>query len=78
MYRKETNRNVDSFNLDLAQEQWHDVIQEKNVNKAYDNFIKKLLYYYDKNIPLARQNPHTKVNNPWITKGILNSIRKRN
>ena len=78
MHRKETKRNIESLNIDLAQEQWIDILQINDGNQAYENFINKLLYYYDKNVPLVRVKPHKKIKNPWITKGIMTSIRTRN
>ena len=41
--------------------------------------IKKLQSRYDRNIPLVKnKRKRNKPNNPWITKGILKSIRTRN
>ena len=77
-HRKETQANIDSLNIELAQEEWQDVYDENEVNKSYDNFINKLLFYYNKHIPLI---PNTTRKNerkmPWITKGILHSIHAR-
>ena len=79
MCRKETDENINSFKLGLSSEEWHNVFTELDVNQAYDNFRNKLLYHYNKNIPLVRINSKNKKNRrPWITRGILNSIRKRN
>ena len=64
MYRKETKRNVDLLNYDLAQEEWSDVLNETDVEMAYQNFISKLLFLYEKKSPLQklilliRQNNH--------------------
>ena len=76
--RKETKQNIESLKLDLTQEQWLDIFQTNDVNQSYENFINKLLFYYDKNIPLVRQKSYKKIKNPWITKGIINSIITRN
>ena len=78
MRRKETNHNIELLKSDLAQEQWLDIFQENNVNDCYEKFINKLLFYYDKNIPLVRQKNFKKIKNPWITKGIMTSIVTRN
>ena len=45
-HRKKTQTNIDSLNTELAQEEWQDVYDENDVNKSYDNFINKLLFYY--------------------------------
>ena len=76
--RKETKHNIELLKSDLAQEQWLEVFQENDVNEAYAKFMNKLLFYYDKNIPLVRQKPFKKIKNPWITKGIMTSILNRN
>ena len=47
-----------ALNEDLANEEWNDIFGEKDVNKAYENFINKLTYYYDKNIPLVKSKQH--------------------
>ena len=77
-HRKETQANIDSLNIELAQEEWQDVYDEKDVNKSYDSFIHKLLFYYNKYNPLI---PNTTRKNErkmhWITKGILHSIHPR-
>ena len=77
--RKETVRNIELLKQDLALEDWLDVFNEPNVNSAYEKFNLKLQHYYNKNIPKVKvkRNPQT-AKNPWITKGILTSIKKRN
>ena len=78
-YRRiESENNIASLNSDLAQAEWQDVFNENNINHAYDKFLHKLLFYYDKNIPLVKTKTKERVKNPWITKGILRSIHIRN
>ena len=77
--RKESTENVAALNVDLEQEQWLDVYEENDANIAYEKFITKLKQYYDKNIPLVQIKPsRNTARNPWITRGILNSIKTRN
>ena len=79
-YRKESQENIDLLNIDLSNEDWFDVFHEQNVNKCYDNFMQKLMLYYDKNIPvnnIITQGKEVR-KMPWITKGILHSIHTRN
>ena len=79
MYRKETPHNIELLKQDLALEEWNDVLNINDVNIAYINFNSKLQFHYSKNIPLARNKPkRNEPINPWITKGILKSIRTRN
>ena len=79
MQRKETEHNIQLFIQDLEIEDWANVYESDNVNKAYENLHDKLQYLYDKNIPLVRiKYKNNKPQNPWITKGILKSIKTRN
>ena len=59
-FRKENTQTVMALNEDLANEEWNDIFGEKDVNKAYENFINKLTYYYDKNIPLVKSKQHNR------------------
>ena len=78
-YRRiESENNIAFLNTDLAHEEWHDVLTENDINKAYDKFLQKLLFYYEKNIPQAKIKDKKKQKSPWITKGILRSIHHRN
>ena len=54
MHRKDTKHNIDSLNFDLAQEEWSDVLNETNADVEYEHFIRKLLFYYNKTIPLVK------------------------
>ena len=77
--RKENPQTINALNEDLARENWSDVYEEKNVNKAYECFINKLIYYYDKNMPVIHCKQRiNNIKNPWITQGILRSIKTRN
>ena len=78
LYRKETKHNIDSFISDLDQEEWNEILQQTEPDMAYEIFLQKLLFYYNKNIPLAKAKASNKTKQPWITKGIMHSISKRN
>ena len=62
----------------LAQEEWHDVLQESDADIAYEHFIHKLLSYYNQYILLVKTKTSKKNKQPWITKGIKKSISTRN
>ena len=77
--RKETKHNIEKLNADLAAESWADVLREPDTDTAYELFINKLIYLYEKNIPLVRiKKNKRKLQRPWITKGIMRSIKTRN
>ena len=78
-YRKESKRNIELLKQDLFLEGWVDVYNINDVNTAYEHFNEKLLFYYEKNIPLCKsKNKRNKPRNPWITKGLLKSMQTRN
>ena len=77
--RKETDANIQSFRADLLSESWVDVFNLVVANDAYDIFLNKLMYYYNKNIPLVRIKLNkNKAKKPWTTRGILRSIATSN
>ena len=78
LYRKETDNNIAQLNQDLAKEDWSDVYREVDTDRAYDVFLNKLVYLYEKNIPLVKKKAYRKNKHPWITKGIMQSIKTRN
>ena len=47
-----------ALNEDLANEEWNYIFGEKDVKKQIENFINKLSYYHDKNIPLVKSKQH--------------------
>ena len=78
-FRNESKVNIELFKQDLYFEDWTDILSQDNIHMAYDNFIKKVQFLYEKNIPLVRfKERKDKAKRPWITKGILRSINSRN
>ena len=75
--RKESERNINSLIGDLTQEGWENVLNETDADRAYETFLQKLLFYYNKNIPLVNSKQLKKNKHPWITKGISRSITTR-
>ena len=76
-HRNITDINIIKFKDALTDVQWNDVIELNDVNACYENFISKFSGLYDKFFPKQRKrviarNP----NKPWITQGILFSIKK--
>ena len=76
--KKETKNNILLLNQDLQNESWEHVYNEYDAHKAYNIFLDKLTYYYNTSIPLVRMKSKKCKKQPWITEGILNSIKTRN
>lgn len=80
-FRKHTPDEIKKFNTALCQEKWSDVYgEQKDVDKAYNLFLDKLINYYNEHVPLRRKrnSRRNKIRKPWITKGILKSIHRKN
>ena len=72
----------DDFILDYFSYDWDRILNYigENVNEIFDLFFQNLNELIDKHIPLKKLNKkqQRRKGKPWITKGILSSIRKRN
>ena len=70
---------MEAFKNDLISYNWETVYKEKDVDKAYDEFIRIFKLLYDKNCPTKLINMNHKYNNnQWITKGLQNACKKKN
>lgn len=66
------------LNTCLSKEEWIDVLQEHDVEVANNLFTNKFLKYIEKCTKhITYKNNKTKKIKPWITVGIINSIRYR-
>ena len=79
--RKFTHNNINAFIDDLSNEQWSEIYKNEpnSVNTKWNNFIQKYKELFEKNIPIKRikfnKYKHKLV--PWLTSGILTSIKTR-
>ena len=63
----------------LREQNWDALYVEKDVDTAYETFLKIFNSLYDKNCPIKKY--HRKVNFincPWISKGLQNACKKKN
>ena len=77
--RKITNETITSFKVELNQTKWDDIFENSSANQSYDIFSNKFGKLYNKHFPMTK----TKINKrkeskPWITAGIIKSIKTRN
>lgn len=73
-----SKRNREKFHNDIKNSDWTTVINEQQVDNAYDSFITLFNDKYDKCFPLTLRTPKHKKDKFWITKGLTNSAKNKN
>jgi len=78
-YRSLNEQNIENLNQSLSNAEWSDVLQMTDVNEAYNCFMKNYQSALDMHIPLksVRFNRFKHKASPWITRGILNSLKTK-
>ena len=68
------------YKKDLEELKTLDILKHKTVNEMLNSFYEKLLEVIDKNAPFTTLSKREKKlrEKPWITEGILQSIRIKN
>ncbi|KAJ8025074.1 hypothetical protein HOLleu_35175 [Holothuria leucospilota] len=80
VYKNNTCRkNINYFKSELSNVDWSFIMNDENVDSAYSNFSKVLLMTFNKCCPYTQVHQKIKYEeSPWITFGILKSIRHTN
>ncbi len=69
---------MDSLKNELADVDWNSVLLADNIDGCYTSFIQKLNHLLDKCTPYKRiRSCKNIIVNPWMTKGLLKSIRRK-
>jgi hypothetical protein len=70
---------IKKFEEELSQTSWSDMNNNDNVNVLYNCFLQKFVAIYNNHFPIEKRTIKTYRNayKPWITCGILKSIRKK-
>ncbi len=77
--RKITATTMKSFEADLKQSNWNEILNNQSADQSYDMFINKFTVLYDKHFPKVKKKINKrKESKPWITAGIIKSIKTRN
>ena len=73
------NFDRESFFLDLALINWNDYIDVNDSNKSFDDLLSGINSLVDKYMPLKKitNREFKRMYKPWITDGILNSIKRK-
>ena len=72
-----SNKNKIKFTNNICMTSWDTLYKFSDVNLAFNYFIKKFNRIYNKSFPYIPIKQGTK-KNPWLTAGILKSIRHKN
>ena len=79
MVRKCNETNITMFKNELKKQTWDNVLNETDVNIAYDNFISTVTRLYSTSCPKVRIKLNSKYKyKPWFTKGLKNACKKKN
>lgn len=70
--------NIHRFVSKVANIDWSIVYNEYDVNNAYDVFCDNLSILYDECFPLVQKKNCKRKRHPWISNGILTSIKTKN
>jgi len=77
--RNITKATIKSFKTELAQTNWNDVLNNSYANESYDIFISTFGSLYDNHFPKKKTRINKRrENKPWITAGMIKSIKTRN
>lgn len=78
--RMHSNSNIEKLKESLSKVNWQSTLDNNDANDDYNKFTKTFTDIYDECIPLKKctRNNRKEPRSPWITKCLLNSIRKKN
>ena len=76
--RDTSDNNIAKFINELNNVNWDNVYNEKDVNRVYTEFISNVKHVYNFCCPIKKvKTKQHKAPKPWLTKGLLNCIRKK-
>ena len=78
-FRSFTEMNQQLFSRALSNVSWEEILIKPNVNDNFKIFFETVSALYNKYFPIKKkQISQKRILNPWITSGILTSIRHKN
>ncbi|XP_024136829.1 uncharacterized protein LOC112151929, partial [Oryzias melastigma] len=72
--RLRTDNAINSLKNDLSEQNWDMVYNVKDVNQAYNNFLKIFCSLYNKKL----NKRHKSIKSPWLTRGLEKACKKKN
>ncbi len=77
--RVRTEESMDKLRNDLIAQDRGLIYKEKDISKAYDEFLKMFNVFYDKYCPIKQyRKKQNHKDNQWITKELQNACKKKN
>ena len=78
-YRAITQTSLANLNNSMQEHDWNDIYNASDVNIAYELFEKQLSLLLNTHLPIVSKkfNRHRHKYQPWITKGILRSLKQK-
>ena len=77
--RKIKSQNIAALNIELNETKWEEVLTSNSAEDSYNNFITKFSDLYNKHLPVTNKKINKRQEaKPWITSGIIKSIKTRN
>ena len=73
-----TKHKIQEFKVRLSQVDWSGIYISNDANTSYNNFIDLFMSVYNDCFPLVNQRSKNNCKKPWITNGLLTSIKKKN
>lgn len=78
-FRDKSANNMAKFKDGLQNATWNDLIGYNDPNSAYGSFLSKYTAIYNTCFPLKKVKARNcTLNKPWLSKGLLKSIKKKN
>ena len=78
-FRKFTDNSKQQFKEKLQSLSWDELYTMTNTEHAYNFFIQKILDEYEQAFPLTvKQKRRAKINHPWLSLALKNSIKQKN
>ena len=71
------DRTISNFQFNLSLEEWREIFEDIDVNCMYNKFLNIYLKKFNLCFPYQRKHTNTNTTNLWITKGIINSCKKK-
>ena len=76
--RQTKDDNINNFVHNLKNVDWNDVIACEDINNSYCRLLNKYVKAFDDTCPIIKVKCKDKPDKPWLTKGLINAIRKKN